>query len=171
MDILAPESSVECSCQCKPYLIYMKEQTQRTVVNVLGSYILGLIHVAALEISNRRWYLVVRCCHNKIGGTGLGTSTSRHWKDGKEAISAGGKAVKPLPLETGRHLCTVAMMRNSVICEHMETKTRGQPVGLISKSPRQNVKACGMSAFKRKISEKNKNLKQISEDIEKAVLK
>ena len=132
---------------------------------------MGLIHVAALEISNRHWYLDVRCCHNKIGGTGLGTSTSRHWKDGKEAISAGVKAVKPLPLESGRHLCIVAMMRNSVICEHMETKICGQPVGLISKIPRQNVQACGMSVCKRKISEKNKILKQISEDIEKAVSK
>ena len=101
----------------------MKEQTQRTVVNVLGSYILGLIHVAALEISNRHWYLEVRCCHNQIGGTDLGTSTSRHWKDGKEAVSADVKAVKPLSLETGRHLCIVATMRNSVIREHMEAKT------------------------------------------------
>lgn len=37
LDILAPENSVECSCQSKPHLIYMKEQTQRTVVNVLGN--------------------------------------------------------------------------------------------------------------------------------------
>lgn len=48
---------------------------------------------------------------------------------------------------------------------------RDQPVGLISKIPRQSVRASRMSVGKRKINEKNKNLKQISEEIEKAVSK
>lgn len=87
---------------------------------------MGLIHFAALEISNRHWYLEVRCCHNKIGGIGLGASPSRHWKDGEEAVSTGVKAVTPPPLrtspETGRHLCIATMMSKGVICERVETK-------------------------------------------------
>ena len=84
---------------------------------------MGLIPFAALEISNRHWYLEVTCCHNKIGGIGLGASPSRHWKDGEEAVSAGVKAVMPLSPETGRHLCIAAMLSNGVICEHVDTKT------------------------------------------------
>lgn len=49
----------------------------------------------------RHWYLEVRGCHNKIGGIGLGTKTSREWKDGEEVVRAGVKAVKRWSLEAG----------------------------------------------------------------------